>query len=121
MFRAFVIVGLLAVSASAAAPPTADEMIKDAEQNPDRYITPDQRASALKADTLTAVMRAVKAQLKDADSAKFRGIKRKGAFSYCGWVNAKNSYGGYTGYSVFYATQKATVIIPPNLSEPELC
>ena len=85
------------------------------------YITDKQRAAALKADTKTAVIDAVKAQLKDPDSAKFRGIKREGPFAYCGWVNAKNSYGGYEGYSVFFATDKATVIISPDLSEPQLC
>lgn len=48
--------------------------------------------------------------LKDPDSAKFRGISKPFKFwgkndsvraltGVCGEVNAKNSYGGYTGYS----------------------
>lgn len=36
-------------------------------------------------------------QLKDPDSAKFRG-ERRGAFAVCGEVNAKNSFGGYVGF-----------------------
>ena len=35
--------------------------------------------------------------LKDPESAKFQNIK-----GYCGEVNAKNSYGGYTGFKPFY-------------------
>lgn len=45
---------------------------------------------------------AVKAKLKDPDSAQFRWPAPKEWGSYCGWVNAKNSYGGYTGFKPFY-------------------
>lgn len=46
----------------------------------------------------------VEAQLKDADSAKFRNeavypvAGKEKAFTMCGEVNAKNSYGAYTGF-----------------------
>lgn len=40
---------------------------------------------------------AVKNSLKDPDSAQFQDVK-----GYCGEVNAKNSYGGYTGFKKFY-------------------
>jgi hypothetical protein len=46
----------------------------------------------------------VRAQLKDADSAEFRGVavrEYKGAPLVCGEVNAKNSFGGYGGYQQF--------------------
>lgn len=44
--------------------------------------------------------------LKDQDSAKFRNIKfakndAGGAWIMCGEYNAKNSYGGYVGFSRF--------------------
>lgn len=66
---------------------------------------------------------AVKAELKDADSAKYRDLHAlddKGGI--CGWVNAKNSYGGYAGFSVFYYSGDGKVVIlPPDVSSPSLC
>ena len=41
-------------------------------------------------------MALVKAELKDPESAKFKGIKRTETGAYCGWVNSKNAFGGYT-------------------------
>jgi len=49
-----------------------------------------------------AVIKAVRAVLSDPDSGKFRDIRKTGADSYCGWVNAKNAYGGYAGDQLFY-------------------
>jgi len=47
----------------------------------------------------------VKRLLKDPDSAKFRNIfvnkSKKGFTVVCGEVNAKNSFGGYTGFQRF--------------------
>jgi len=49
----------------------------------------------------------VKYQLKDANSAEFRNEavypvpNRDGVFIMCGEVNAKNSYGAYTGFKRF--------------------
>lgn len=43
----------------------------------------------------------VKYKLKDADSAKFRNIYVKDKSLVCGEVNAKNSYGGYSGFVFF--------------------
>lgn len=46
-------------------------------------------------------------RLKDAESARFRAIKqgppKDGAWTLCGEVNAKNSYGGYSGFEPFLA------------------
>jgi hypothetical protein len=54
---------------------------------------------------------AVKERMKDADSAKFRSERMYWSddqahpvMSLCGEVNAKNSYGGYTGFRGFIST-----------------
>ena len=45
-------------------------------------------------------------QLKDPDSAQFRNLRvSAGGVARCGEVNAKNSYGGYTGFRAFVADQ----------------
>ena len=48
----------------------------------------------------------VKNTLKDPESAQFKDVKVainiKGDKTVCGQVNAKNSYGGYTGFKSFY-------------------
>ena len=48
---------------------------------------------------------AVKAKLKDPDSAQFRGIRfhqgKDGVPMACGEVNSKNSFGGYGGFQKF--------------------
>lgn len=48
----------------------------------------------------------VKSKLKDPDSARFGTMaaskSAEGVVMVCGWVNAKNSYGGYTGEMPFY-------------------
>jgi hypothetical protein len=49
-------------------------------------------------------------------------VKKLNKDGYCGWVNAKNSYGAYTGFSVFYVTGDGKVVIlPPEQSEAGLC
>lgn len=63
-----------------------------------RDLTPEEKAY---------VEKAVKATLKDPDSAQFKHTKlvlsSDGVVDpYCGMVNAKNSFGGYSGYSVFF-------------------
>lgn len=48
--------------------------------------------------------------LKDPDSAKFRDDKMNGLAALCGEVNAKNSMGGYTGFSRFVVTLNRVLI-----------
>lgn len=56
------------------------------------------------ADDRRRVEAEVKRKLKDGESARFLWPKwTRDDTIYCGWVNAKNSYGGYTGYKLFYA------------------
>lgn len=45
-------------------------------------------------------------QLKDPESAQFRDVKFKstgesGSWNMCGYVNAKNAFGGYVGFTRF--------------------
>ncbi|OZS72283.1 hypothetical protein CHI95_22510 [Providencia rettgeri] len=66
-----------------------------------------EKSRSLTNEEKTNVEKAVKATLKDPDSATFKHTKLvlsgDGVVDrYCGMVNAKNSYGGYTGYSVFF-------------------
>lgn len=76
------------------------------------YVTPPKKDKTkyktrelTKAEKAT-IARVIKQGLKDPDSAKFRWVPyrypEKGAGSYCGYVNAKNSYGGYTGFEQFH-------------------
>ncbi|HGN9467115.1 TPA: hypothetical protein ACK0LO_000258 [Providencia stuartii] len=53
---------------------------------------------------ITAVENAVRDEMKDPDAAKFYHgdfLKTKTNSLYCGMVNGKNSYGGYTGKKLF--------------------
>jgi hypothetical protein len=70
-----------------------------------------------------AALDLVRAQLKDPHSAQFKGVRTMGdKGGYCGWVNAKNSFGGYSGFSVFFVSSEGKVsILPPELSEESLC
>lgn len=60
--------------------------------------------------TLLMTESSVKAALKDPDSAKFgtrqmhANPKAKTGFTVCGYVNAKNSLGGYTGQKGYMVT-----------------
>lgn len=51
------------------------------------------------------VEQVVKQQLKDPDSAQFKNVKNK-----CGEVNAKNTYGGYTGFKRFVVVADSVLI-----------
>lgn len=66
-----------------------------------------------------AVRRRVVQDLKDPESARFRGLYVSAWNDHgvmkpllCGEVNAKNSYGGYTGFSRFMADENGTVFDP---------
>ena len=64
---------------------------------PLRALTPAEQA---------AIAKAIKNNLKDADSAKFkwttiRAVSAGSETPYCALVNAKNSMGGYVGFTAF--------------------
>lgn len=62
--------------------------------------------------------------LKDPDSVQFRDIRKvknsKGIISICGDMNAKNSYGGYVGYTAFSYSQGISTIIAKDSELPDL-
>lgn len=49
------------------------------------------------------VTAAVVEKLKDGESARFRWVPWRGGIHYCGYVNAKNSLGGYVGFVRYFA------------------
>lgn len=73
------------------------------------FLTSPALAEGLSQQEIDMVKQAVVDGLKDPDSARFgsrfweaRGIERgPGDKAYCGYVNARNSYGGFTGEQLF--------------------
>lgn len=63
-------------------------------------------------------MTAVKNQMKDPDSTQFRNLREiKNTVNdtvLCGELNAKNSYGGYVGYTSFSYSREGIAIISNN-------
>ncbi|WP_312963907.1 hypothetical protein [Stutzerimonas nitrititolerans] len=58
---------------------------------------------------LSEAQKMIASTLKDAQSATFKGVFSTGSPGYghiCGYVNSKNSFGGYTGYQRFSANLK---------------
>jgi hypothetical protein len=55
-------------------------------------------------------------QLVDPASARYRNDKivsrAKGGRAYCGYVNARNSFGGYVGFRAFVVTEQAVTLEP---------
>jgi hypothetical protein len=80
------------------------------------------------APTVADARRLVLSELKDPESARFSGVKllrdKEGRVTgFCGYVNARNSFGGYAGKSYFIGTfeRRDVVILDPELSSPGLC
>jgi hypothetical protein len=64
-------------------------------------------AASPQAKALDAAKQTVEAGLRDSGSAEFRNIKvfnhGTGRFVVCGEVNARNGFGGMTGYKRFFS------------------
>ena len=80
---------------------------------------PDNASAEVRAKSTELCKLAVLGQLKDPDSAKFQNISRSNSLErrlpilngplvktsgFNGYVNAKNSYGGYTGNKLFFCS-----------------
>ena len=113
-------VGILAVSAllmlSACGGSGGVEQVSSAPQ------TPEYQKIKVSNATISAVRKAVRKNLKDPSSAKFGAyrsltyteVETDGIFkvagqkvtAVCGKINAKNSYGGFTGEKLFLAEKR---------------
>ena len=54
------------------------------------------------AELLAKAEEGILSQLKDPESAQFRNLLLNGQNVVCGEVNARNSFGGYSGFSAFW-------------------
>lgn len=73
---------------------------------------------ALRPVEVTLLQEAVRARLLDPASAQFRmDGYREGSSFYCGYVNAKNRFGGYTGFQPF-VVRLAEDPLPPRRTGP---
>jgi hypothetical protein len=106
--------------ATQATPPPSQPTLQPPSPAPS---TPSINLEVLDPITLTEQQRrvveeGVRKRLKDPESARFEGFQAgqtsKGVTTVCGWVNAKNSYGGYTGRQPFAGILGAqdTVFVP---------
>jgi hypothetical protein len=84
-----------------------------ASQRPDTDVAPTPRPGLLSrnlsAAEKAALAHALSRTFKDPPSVQFQWgpvwyLPGMTTTEYCGIVNGKNSYGGYTGYQMFYAT-----------------
>lgn len=77
----------------------------------------------LTANQRASVERQIRNQLKDPESARFGGIAAvkddKGAITVCGAVNAKNSFGGYTGHRPFVGLLFGDSFLVSNFGETD--
>ena len=66
------------------------------------------------AETIVAAERAVRRELKDPDAAQFRDVRANYTEEFgvvaCGRVNAKNEFGGYTGFRRFVSGGKSVIL-----------
>lgn len=63
-----------------------------------------------------SAQRLVAAQMLDPDSAKFRSVRTADDGAVCGFVNAKNRYGAYAGFTQFAVDAGGRVLLEPTAS-----
>jgi len=117
----FVVLGLVAVGAAAVAyvaggrtskpdAPSAGEQQVEVEAVPEPPQAPPPPPppprtypSAATPEEIEAATALVRERLKDPESARIRNVRvmKDGGALVCGEVNARNSFGGYTGYGHF--------------------
>lgn len=113
-----VLVGLVGI-ASKVAPRSEPEVAAQATaQQPEKPLSAAEKKARQEkwfgAKTIVAAQRAVRATLKDPDSAQFKQVYANYTEGYdvvaCGQVNSKNSLGGYTGFKRFVSNGKSAII-----------
>lgn len=80
--------------------------------------------AVLTADEVKMVQAGVSARLKDPASAIFTGETRAakaadGEITACGLVNGKNSFGGYTGASLYMAIARNGAVVDATVENSE--
>jgi hypothetical protein len=93
--KKFLVVALTLIAGPVSAGPLADKT--------DRFDV-GARAQMPVGDRVALAKRVVLANLRDADSAKFRNVRVVTTFmgtAVCGEVNARNAMGGYVGFTEF--------------------
>lgn len=93
---------------------TADESKVQPKVKNDQPEVRTPSAMDIRAEKQYQAEKALRAFLKDPDSAD---IKNQNGF--CGEVNSKNGFGGYTGYKRFMASPALVVIEGENMSDDE--
>ena len=65
---------------------------------------------------------AIKTKLKDPESAQFRNVQFHSGVApvTCGEVNAKNSFGGYSGYERFIAGGDVITVLESEMADGEM-
>lgn len=107
-----------APAAMAEAPPKQAQEPAEPEPASERPTSADEKKAQQEkwfgAETIVAAERAVRAELKDPDAAQFRDVRANYTEEFgvvaCGRVNAKNEFGGYTGFRRFVSGGKSVIL-----------
>lgn len=74
--------------------------------------------ASCEAPRVAEVQKAVSAELRDPDSAKFTDVRQGQKNWVCGKVNGRNAYGVYAGAQRFVGLSKDYVAIEPEVGDP---
>lgn len=105
-----------ASAASASSPSTKQQEAK--AQQPEKPLSAAEKKARQEkwfgAETIVAAKRAVRASLKEPDSAQFKDVYANYTEEFgvvaCGQFNAKNSYGAYPGFKRFISSGKSVIL-----------
>lgn len=109
---------VVAAPAAVAEAPQKQEQAEAPKLEPERPMTAAEKKAQQEkwfgAETIVAAERAVRAELKDPDAAQFRDVRANYTEEFgvvaCGRVNAKNEFGGYTGFRRFVSGGKSVIL-----------
>lgn len=107
-----------APKALAGPPPNQVEAPAMADPEPERLMSAAEKKAQQEkwfgAETIVAAERAVRGELKDPDAAQFRDVRVNYTEEFgvvaCGQVNAKNEFGGYTGFRRFVSSAQSVIL-----------
>lgn len=107
-----------APAAAAEAPDDQAQQPEATKPEPERPMTAAEKKAQQEkwfgAETIVAAERAVRGELKDPDAAQFRDVRANYTEEFgvvaCGRVNAKNEFGGYTGFRRFVSGGQSVIL-----------